>query len=77
MDVRPAIIYGGVAGKRFPGTLLSVPVHQHMTVLNYVTLVNLWPDCSDGPCPFIPVLQGWTMGDYLLRTRDRACQNVQ
>jgi hypothetical protein len=62
----PAVIWGGlVAGKRFPGTHLSVGVHQHLTVLNYVTLINLWPEYSDGPCPFVPVLQGWTMGDYL------------
>jgi hypothetical protein len=61
----PEIIYGGVInGKRFPGTGLSVPVHQHLTVLNYVMLINIWPEYSDDPCPFIPVLQGWTMGDY-------------
>lgn len=62
----PAVINGGVVnGKRFPGTGLTVRIHQHETVLNYVTLINLWPEFSDGPCPFIPVLQGWTLGDYL------------
>lgn len=62
----PAIIHGGtVGGMRFPGTGLSVPVHIHQTVLNYVTLISLWPEYSDAPCPFIPVLQGWRLADYL------------
>jgi hypothetical protein len=61
----PVVIHGGVVrGKRFPGTHLAVGVHQHLRVLNYVTLINLWPEYSDGPCPFIPVLQGWTQGNY-------------
>ena len=61
----PAMIHGGMIGKvRAPGTGLSVSVHQHLTVLNYVELCGLWPEESDGRCPFIPVLQGWTIGDY-------------
>ncbi|MCW2931048.1 MAG: hypothetical protein JWM19_2010 [Actinomycetia bacterium] len=40
----PAVIHGGVVQvKGFPGTHLSVRVHQHRIVLNYVTLVGLWP----------------------------------
>ena len=41
-------------------TGLSVRHHQMYTLLNYVTLLNLDPGL-----PWIPVLQGWTMGDYL------------
>lgn len=41
-------------------TGLDVPHHQMYTLLNYVTLLNLDPDL-----PWIPVLQGWTLGDYL------------
>jgi hypothetical protein len=64
MMCEPAMIHGGQVGKlRVPGTGLSCRVHQHWTVLNYITLVNLWPEYSGGPCPFIPVLQGWTLGD--------------
>lgn len=65
MMCEPGIVYGGQVGKvTAPGTGWSVPAHQHMTVLSYVTLVNLWPEYSDAPCPFIPVLQGWTMRDF-------------
>lgn len=45
-------------------TGLSVPVHQHLTVCNYVCLRELWYRESDRPCPFIPVIQGWTPGSY-------------
>lgn len=66
MMCEEGIIHGGRAGKvTAPGTGLNARIHQHMTMLNYVTLVNLWPEYSDAPCPFIPVLQGWTLGDYL------------
>ncbi len=40
-------------------TGLSVITHQQNTVSNYVELINKAPDL-----PFIPVLQGWTMGEY-------------
>jgi hypothetical protein len=46
-------------------TGLSVDRHQHLTVANYLELRELWPTVSDRPGPFIPVLQGWTMGDYV------------
>jgi hypothetical protein len=62
----PEIIHGGVVnGKRYPGTHLSVAVHQHLTVLNYVTCVNLWPEYSDLPCPIGPTLTGWRFGEYV------------
>lgn len=41
-------------------TGLSVGEHQRRTVANYLTLRDLAPDL-----PFIPVLQGWTLDDYL------------
>ncbi len=44
-------------------TGLSVREHQERTVANYLTLRSIAPDL-----PFIPVLQGWRIADYLLRT---------
>jgi hypothetical protein len=41
-------------------TGLSVPTHQLWTVANYNELRYLAPEL-----PIIPVLQGWTMGDYM------------
>jgi hypothetical protein len=41
-------------------TGLSVAEHQARTVDNYCTLRHLAPEL-----PFIPVLQGWTLTDYL------------
>lgn len=40
-------------------TGLSIPEHQRRTVANLLDLRSLAPDL-----PFIPVLQGWTSGDY-------------
>lgn len=57
----PAIIQGGKWGsQRFAGTGLSVPEHQRRTVDNFLRLRELAPEL-----PFIPVLQGWTLDDYL------------
>ncbi|MGV9772603.1 deazapurine DNA modification protein DpdA family protein [Streptosporangium sp. NPDC003464] len=57
----PAIIHGGYwGGQHFAGTGLSVAEHQHRTVANYLHLRELAPEV-----PFIPVLQGWQLGDYL------------
>jgi hypothetical protein len=42
-------------------TGLSVREHQHRTVENYCRLRSLAPTL-----PFIPVLQGWTLWDYLV-----------
>ncbi len=41
-------------------TGLSIPEHIRRTVRNYLELRQIAPDL-----PIIPVLQGWTMGDYL------------
>ncbi|QFY14263.1 hypothetical protein GBF35_16505 [Nonomuraea phyllanthi] len=41
-------------------TGLSVAEHQHRTVANYLHLRQIAPDL-----PFIPVLQGWHLTDYL------------
>lgn len=41
-------------------TGLSVTEHQHRTVANYLELRQLAPHL-----PFIPVLQGWHLADYL------------
>jgi hypothetical protein len=64
MMCEPAIIHGG-GPEGYPGTHLSVEEHQRLTVANYLELHELWPALSSRPCPIIPVLQGWTMGDYL------------
>lgn len=45
-------------------TGLTVTEHQHRTVENFLTLLDLWPSVGNGPAPFIPVLQGWTLDDY-------------
>ena len=57
----PWVIHGE---RGCPGTGKSVAEHQQLTVWNYFRLVELWPEYSDAECPFIPVLQGWTLGDY-------------
>lgn len=44
-------------------TGLSVYEHQKRTVNNYIRLRELAPDL-----PFVPVLQGWTVGDYFDHT---------
>lgn len=57
----PLIIHGGRAGhQEFVGTHLSVAEHQERTVENFIYLRDHAPDL-----PFIPVLQGWTLSDYL------------
>jgi hypothetical protein len=38
----------------------SVREHQELTIANYLELMSLAPDL-----PWIPVLQGWTFGQYL------------
>jgi hypothetical protein len=38
----------------------SITEHQELTVLNYLELREMAPDL-----PFVPVLQGWEMDDYL------------
>lgn len=46
-------------------TGLSVEEHQRRTVNNFVELCQLWADASDEECPFMPVLQGYDVDDYL------------
>jgi hypothetical protein len=56
-------------------TGLTVRDHQEHTVENFVRLCQLWDGsqalyrpCDQRSCPFMPVLQGWTLADYFLRT---------
>jgi hypothetical protein len=57
----PIVIAGGkVNGVRFVGTRLSVRTHQINTVNDLLELRTLAPDL-----PIIPVLQGWTLDEYL------------
>jgi hypothetical protein len=56
----PIVISGGRAGRlRFAGTGLTVAEHQRRTVASYLELRGIAPDL-----PFIPVLQGYTCGEY-------------
>jgi hypothetical protein len=56
-----AVIKGGTLGPlTFVGTGLSVLEHQRRTVDNFVELRSLAPDL-----PFFPVLQGFTLDEYL------------
>lgn len=56
----PSVIAGGtIAGRKAPGTHLSVEEHQRRTVRSLLELRGLAPDL-----PWTPVLQGWTLGDY-------------
>lgn len=57
----PIIRNGGRVGRVvFAGTGLSVEEHQRRTVANLLELRRLAPDL-----PFVPVLQGYTLDDYL------------
>ncbi|WP_433513719.1 DUF7221 family queuine tRNA-ribosyltransferase-like protein [Nonomuraea sp. CA-143628] len=46
-------------------TGLTVAEHQRRTVANFLRLTELWPEYSDADCPVVPVIQGWTVDDYL------------
>ena len=46
-------------------TGLDIAEHQRRTVLNFVELSALWPQFSDTETPIMPVLQGWTLDDYM------------
>jgi hypothetical protein len=62
----PPVIAGGWwNGQYFTGTGLSVVEHQRRTVENFVELESLWPEEGHGDCPVMPVIQGWTIDDYL------------
>ncbi|MGI5220600.1 DUF7221 family queuine tRNA-ribosyltransferase-like protein [Nocardia sp. CA-290969] len=68
----PIIIQGGRIGTNtFVGTGLSVVEHQRRTVDNYLELRSLAPDL-----PFIPVLQGYQLDDYLACAARYAEQGV-
>jgi hypothetical protein len=57
----PAVIAGGEwNGVTFAGTGLSVAIHQELTIENLLYLRENFP-----AAPWIPVLQGWTLDDYL------------
>jgi hypothetical protein len=57
----PVVIAGGKVGPiTFVGTKCSVAEHQRRTVDNYLRLRGLAPDL-----PWIPVVQGYTTGEYL------------
>jgi hypothetical protein len=43
----------------------TVLEHQKRTVANFVYLQDLWGHLSDADSPFMPVLQGWELPDYL------------
>lgn len=46
-------------------TGLTTSFHQHLTIENYFEARELWPSAGDGPCPVIPVLQGYSGSEYL------------
>jgi hypothetical protein len=57
----PIIINGGyAAGRHFVGTKKSIKEHQKLTVADYLDLRDRAPEL-----PWMPVLQGWTLDDYL------------
>lgn len=56
----PLVIKGGTHKRqKFVGTHLSVDEHQRLTIANYLELMSIAPDL-----PWMPVLQGWSWGDY-------------
>jgi hypothetical protein len=60
----PIVIGGGNTGTiTFAGTRLSVAEHQRRTVANFIELSYLWGDETTNP--FMPVLQGFQLDDYL------------
>ena len=68
----PAVINGGTwNGNTFKGTGLSVAIHQELTIDNFLYLREQFP-----AAPWIPVLQGWTMDDYLSHADQYAAAGV-
>lgn len=59
-SVERADTFGLDAVVMFHGTGLTIEEHQRRTVANFLELRRLAPDL-----PIIPVLQGWTLADYL------------
>jgi hypothetical protein len=61
----PEVIRGGIiAGRRVPGTGLSVAEHQRRTIASFAECTALWDEHSDAESPFVPVLQGYSPGSY-------------
>jgi hypothetical protein len=68
----PAVIHGGTwNGNTFAGTGLSVPIHQELTIDNLLYLRENFP-----AAPWIPVLQGWTLDDYLSHADQYAAAGI-
>lgn len=68
----PFIISGGQRGPvKFAGTGLSVPIHQELTIENVLYLREHFPHA-----PWIPVLQGWTLDDYLSHVEQYAAAGI-
>lgn len=68
----PAVIKGGTwNGQTFAGTGLSVAIHQDLTIENFLYLRENFP-----AAPWIPVLQGWTLDDYLSHVEQYAAAGV-
>jgi hypothetical protein len=66
MMCEPEMIHGGRVGMvTVPGTGQSVAEHQWWTLADFIGCTDLWPQYSDAPCPYVPTLQGWSMGEYL------------
>jgi hypothetical protein len=61
----PEVIRGGIiAGRRVPGTGLSVAEHQRRSIASFAECTALWDEHSDAESPFVPVLQGYSPGSY-------------
>ena len=68
----PWVRLGGIVdGVRFAGTGLSVVEHQWRTVENFCELRSLAPDL-----PIMPVIQGWSVADYVRCVEMYACSGV-
>lgn len=68
----PAVIKGGTwNGNTFAGTGLSVAIHQELTIENLLYLRENFP-----AAPWIPVLQGWTLDDYLSHCEQYAAAGI-
>lgn len=62
----PVVISGGSAGGlKFAGTGKSVREHQRLTIESYLSLRRLAPSV-----PWMPVLQGWEIEDYLFHVEE-------
>lgn len=68
----PVVIAGGVLnGQRYVGTGLTVALHQELTVENLVYLRAEFPHV-----PWLPVLQGWTVDEYLSHADQYAAAGI-